>query len=221
MRGFELSLLCVVACVGDMPPPPDPNDPGLPGAGGTAGGDDSTFEHPGETDPFDVLDRLLAEGPPSYSSRVHSCMKMKYATLGRILTARGVSLANTATTSAGALYGGGQQAVGVANYAQRQAEATDLTTAGASKILDIFASAAPEIIAAMPNRAECAVNGVAAQMFDASGSCTAQGIECITGLPASAAQIELCSQIVIHASTPDKGRNMAVAVTMAAANICE
>ena len=146
---------------------------------------------------------------------------MKYATLGRVLASRGVNLANTTTTSAGFLYTNGQQAIGTATYAQRQAEATDLTTAGASKILDIYASAAPEIIAAMPNRAECTVNGTPTQMFDAAGNCTARGIACITGLPTTPAQIELCSQVVVSASNSTKGRNMAVAVTMAAAQICE
>jgi len=213
----------VIGCVGDTPPQPPPSDdPGLPGEGnGTSGGEGNTFNHPDQPDPWDILDRILAEGPPSYSARVHSCMKMKFDTLGRALTSRGVNIAATGMTSAGALYTGGAQAMGVANYTQRQAEAAELTTAGASKILDIYASAAPEIIAAMPNRAECKSGGVATQMFDASGACTAKGIECITGLPASAAQIELCSQIVLHASTPDKGHNMAVAVTMAAAQICE
>ena len=70
-------------------------------------------------------------------------------------------------------------------------------------------------------RAECKAGGVATQMFDSAGACTARGIECITGLPASLAEIELCSQIVINASTPAKGQTMAVAVTMAAAQICE
>jgi hypothetical protein len=222
------SLIVAAGCVGDVmqgggdDQPTDPSNPGLPGnPGGTSGGSDNTFNHPQDVDPWDVLDRLLQEGPPSYSAHVHSCMKEKYATLGRVLASRGVNLAATATTSAGSLYKAGNQSLGVANYAQRVAEATDLTTAGASKQLDIFASAAPEIIAAMPNRAECMHGGVASQMFDAGGACTAQGVECITGLPASAAELELCSQIVLHASSATKGQNMAVAVTMAAAHVCE
>lgn len=226
-------LLALFSCItGDgstleNPPPPeeeqsDPEDTGLPGEeNNPAGGEDTTFDHTDPIDPWAVLDRIMVDGPPSYSAHVHSCMKMKYATLGRVLTSRGVNLTNTVATSAGALYTNGLQAMGVATYAQRQAEATELTTAGASKILDIFASAAPEIIAAMPNRAECAVNGTPATMFDAAGACTAQGIECITGLPATPPQVELCSQIVLRASTPTKGRNMAVAIMMAGAHICE
>lgn len=219
--------LVVAACVtgSDQPidnPPAPADDPGLPGEeNNPAGGQDDTFDHTDPIDPWSVLDRILVEGPPSYSAHVHSCMKMKYATLGRVLASRGVNLANTTVTSAGALYTNGQQAVGVASYPQRQSESTELTTAGASKILDIYATAAPEIIAAMPNRTECSVNGTPAQMFDATGACTAQGIECITGLPTTPAQIELCTQVVLHASTVTKGRNMAVAVTMAAAQICE
>ena len=208
----------------ETPPPPaeEEEETGLPGEeNNPAGGEDTTFDHTDPIDPWAVLDRILVEGPPSYSAHVHSCMKMKYSTIGRVLASRGVNLANTTVTSAGALYTNGQGAIGVASYLQRQSEATELTTAGASKILDIYASAAPEIITAMPNRTECSVNGTAAQMFDANGACTAQGIECITGLPAQPAQVELCSQIALRASTPAKGRNMAVAVTMAAAQICE
>jgi len=242
MRGKSSRFLRVLAsaasvavlsagCVGGIGPstggddqqqPTDPNT-GLPtgGGGDTSGGDGNTFDHPDKVDPWDVLDRMTQEGPPSYSAHVHSCMKTKFATLGRILTSRGVNLGNTAATSAGSLYKAGDQALGVANYAQRVSEATDLTTAGASKMLDVFASAAPEIIAAMPNRAECKAGGVATSMFDAQGACTPQGIECITGLPASPAEVELCTQIVLHASSPTKGQNMAVAITMAAAHTCE
>jgi hypothetical protein len=225
-----LAFSCVTGSDKPLPVPTDEEeetppgeDPGLPGDENNpaGGGEEGTFDHMDPIDPWAVLDRWQVEGPPSYSAHVHSCMKMKYSTLGRVLSSRGVNLGNTTATSAGALYTNGQQAIGVATYAQRQAESTELTTAGASKILDIYASAAPEIIAQMPSRAECAVGGVNAQMFDASGACTQQGIECITGLPASPAQIELCSQIVVRASSVTKGRNMAVAVTMAAAQICE
>ena len=221
---MKRSLLLVVAvgCVTELPSS-DPTVPApLPGDnGGTAGDGSNTYNHPDPPDPWDILDRLIEEGPPSYTAHVHSCMKLKYSTLGTVLTSRGVNLAATGSGSAGALYTQGDQALGVANYAQRVPEGTDLTTSGASKMLDIFASAAPEIIAAIPTRTECQSNGTAAAMFDASNNCTAQGIECITGLPSSPAQVELCSQIVLHASTVDIGKNMAVAVTMAAAQTCE
>lgn len=229
MRLPTLDLVCAVAAAGlvvgcttriTTDDPPTTDDEGLPGETGTSGGDGNTFEHPDQRDPWDILERLLADGPPSYTAHVHACMKVKYASLGNLLSSRGVNLAATAASSAGALYKAGDQALGVAAYGQRQPEATDLSTAGASKMLDVFASAAPEIIAAMPGRAECAVGGVATKMFDDSGACTARGIECITGLPASPAAIELCSQIVLTASS-GKGQTMAVAVTMAAAQICE
>jgi hypothetical protein len=215
--------LLFVACItGTDQALPPADDPGLPNEeNNPAGGEDNTFDHTDPVDPWSVLERIMAEGPPAYSAHVHSCLKMQYATLGRVLASRGVNLTNTTATSAGALYTNGGQAIGIASYLQRQSEPTELTTAGASKILDIYASAAPEIIAAMPTRAECTVGGVATQMFDASGACTVRGIECLTGLPAQPAQIELCSQVALLASSPTKGRNMAVAVTMAAAQICE
>ena len=73
----------------------------------------------------------------------------------------------------------------------------------------------------MPNREECAVDGVGTEMFDAQGNCTARGIACVTGAPAQPAQIELCSEIAKRASTPEKGRIMAVAIVAAAAHTCE
>ena len=106
------------------PPLPPAEDPGLPNdENNPAGGEDTTFDHTDPIDPWAVLERILVEGPPSYSAHVHSCMKMKYATLGRVLSSRGVNLASTTTTSAGALYTNGLQAIGVATYAQRASRA--------------------------------------------------------------------------------------------------
>jgi hypothetical protein len=50
-------------------------------------------------DPFAELERLQREGPPRYASRVHSCPKTRYRTLGNLLASRGVDLAATASSA--------------------------------------------------------------------------------------------------------------------------
>ena len=81
--------------------------------------------------------------------------------------------------------------------------------------------AAPEIIATMPSRPECMVGGVGATMFNELDQCSADGISCLIGVPATAAHIELCNATVTNASDTTKGKAMAVAVLAAAAHTCE
>ncbi len=215
--GLGLSLV-LAACTGDLDtldqaPIPDDN---------ASGGEDNTFDHPGEyVDPFELLDRLRREGPARYSSRVHSCPKMKYDTLGRLLTSRGVNLAATAAGTAGALYRNGDQALGAPNYAARQREGRELSTATASKLFDIFVSAAPEIITAMPTLPACTVAGTGTSMFNGDNQCTADGIACLLGVPATASHLELCNLTVSRASDVEKGKRIAVATLLAAAHTCE
>jgi hypothetical protein len=82
-------------------------------------------------------------------------------------------------------------------------------------------AAAPEIIANLASRPECTVGGVPARIFNDAGQCTADGISCLIGAPATAGHIEICNQMVSRASTPERGRTIAVAALMAAAHTCE
>src|SRR3954470_20573077 len=94
--GYTLAILAssvlASACTDDLPPlaplPP----------GSTSGGEGNTFDHDGTTtiSPWELLDRLTKEGPPSFTSHMHSCPKVKYGTLGNILTGVGINAANTA-----------------------------------------------------------------------------------------------------------------------------
>jgi len=201
-----------------------PTDPSLGlVADGTAGGMDSTFDHEKEeVDPFEVLQRIQDTGAPELSTRMHSCQKLKYATLGNLLTSLGVNLGKTSTPpSAGQLYKGGMQAMGGANYGARVRETIDGTTSGDTKLFDIFIQAAPEVIAAMPNQATCKKAGVGTQMFDAQGKCTADGVACLQGMPATQAQVDLCNTVLTEASTAPIGQAIAVASILAAAHTCE
>src|SRR6185503_18820668 len=151
-------------------------------------------------------------GPPKYTSRVHSCPKVRVRTIENLLRSRGVDVTSQTPDSAGLIYASSSQALGAPNYAARTRENLALTTASASKLFDIFAQAAPEIIATMPSLAACQVGGVGASMFNELGQCTAAGISCLTGVPATAAHIEICNQTVAKASDPEKGKRMAVAL---------
>src|SRR5262245_34949609 len=154
------------ACTTDGATEPG-NDP-APQQGNATGGEDNTFNHPDtQVDVWKLLEQLQEQGPPRYTARVHSCPKMKYDTIGRVLASRGVDINSGTHLSAGQIYQTSDQALGVANYAARQRENLELTTAAAGKLFDIFVQAAPEIIANMPNRPECQVGGVGATLFNA------------------------------------------------------
>jgi len=190
------------------------------GSGSTSGGPGNTFDHDNDSpDPFAVLQRIQAQGPPEVSERMHSCEKMKYATVGNVLKSLGVNMAATGATSAAVLYKNGSQAMGAPNYGARVSESIELTTAGATKLFDIFVQAAPEVIAAIPNVAK--KNGAAIQMFDANGKCTADGVAFLQGAPATQAQVDLCNNILGSASTPAIGQTLAVGTLLAAAHTCE
>jgi hypothetical protein len=189
--------------------------------GSTIGGEDNTFDHDNSgVDPFELLDRLQQEGPPKYSARVHGCTKPRYATIGNILASRGVDVASTANLSAGQLYRSGYNALGGANYAARIRENIDVTTSGASRLFDIFVQAAPEIIANLPSRPECQIGGVGVTLFNGD-TCSAEGVTCLLGFPATAQHIELCNFAITQAADPDTGKRIAVASLMAAAHTCE
>jgi hypothetical protein len=237
-RTFAFTLLLGAGCLGSSAPSgpaPDPGtgggvDPGTidPGTGGssvlgvapaTSAGENGTFEHENDyADPFEVLSRISELGPPEVQARLHACQKMKFSSLGNLLSSLGV---NVAGNGAGALYRNGGGAMGVPNYAARIAEALENTTAGATKMFDIFVQAAPQIITNMPNADACKVAGVGTEMFDAQGKCTLDGISCLQGSPATQAQKDLCDSALTAASTPEIGRTIAVATILAAAHLCE
>jgi hypothetical protein len=221
--GYTLTMLlgatlAAAACtdpIDDNTQTPDPTDT-------TAGGEDTTFDHEnGGISVWDLIDRLTQEGPPSFSSQVHGCTKLHYATLGNVLTSVGINTANTANLSAGQLYTSGGPALGAANYGARVRENLAITTSAASREFDIFAAGATEIINAIPTLARCQVGGVAPVLFDASNQCQAEGIECLIGVPATPGHVELCNLTIARASTPEIGKRLAVAALMAAAYTCE
>jgi hypothetical protein len=216
--GYTLAILASTvlasACTDDVPtentPPP----------GSTSGNEDTTFDHDNDyISPWELLDRLTKEGPPRYTSHVHSCAKVRYKTLGNVLQSFGVNTANTTALSAGDLYRNGANALGSANYANRIRENIAITTSGASREFDIFAAAADEIQTAFTNGTMARCPG--AQLFDASNTCRPDGVTCLLGFPATSRHLDYCNLTVSSASTPTVGKRLAVAAMLAAAYTCE
>jgi hypothetical protein len=228
-----VALPVVSACTGSGALPRNQNAPGStePYVRGvfdpvqTVGGTENTFHHPQGIDDVRtadaraVLERMAEEGPPAYRSRVHGCRKMRYRTVGRMLSDLGVNL--QAPSGAGALYRSSDQALGAPNYAARIPETTQLTTASASRLFDLLVVAAPEIIANVESSERCQVGGRGVSVFDASGSCTEEGLTCLLGEPATTEHVALCDLMVDRATSPEIGRVVAVASVLAAAATCE
>jgi hypothetical protein len=210
------SSVLVSACTDDLPPSNPP--PG--GATSTSGGTDTTFDHPEDgVDVWTLLNRLTQEGPPSFTSHMHSCPKVLYKTLGNVLAGVGINPANMTAVSAGDLYTNGMAALGGPNYANRIRENVGLTTSGMSREFDIFAAGAPEVLAAFTANTIARCPG--AKLFDAGGSCLPEGISCLIGGPASSQHVNFCNLTVTSASDQATGQKLAVAAILAAAYTCE
>ncbi len=191
------------------------------------------FNHPGQSgqkDPFEILKQRAEEGPPEIRTRLHSCSKIPYAALGDFLASRGVDLAKTsgaAPDTAGELYKNGGDALGIARFDAREGETYFHTTAGATKLFDIFVQASPEIIANIQNADACKINGVGKPMFDPdTGKCVYESLSCIMGRPATEDDLTLCDLMLAQASPGDQAdlnikRNIVVASFLAAAHTCE
>lgn len=206
------------ACTGDLDDVPQDQPP--PGA--TTGDVDTTYDHDNSGySPWDLIDRLAKEGPPRYTSRVHSCSKVRYRTLGQVLRDVGINTGNQTALSAGQLYRDGDNAMGAPNFANRIRENIGITTSGASRLFDIFAAGADEIINAMPTLERCMVNGTPAVLFDGNNQCRADGITCLIGQPAQLAHLDFCNLTVSTASDAETGKRIAVAALLAAAFTCE
>ncbi|HSR95728.1 MAG TPA: hypothetical protein VLM79_01605 [Kofleriaceae bacterium] len=218
----RVALVGVVGIVG-LGACGDPRDapPNMPPAGGTTGGDGTTFNHDNSAiNIWDYIDRLNKEGPLAFTSRMHSCKKLPYATLGSLLTGLGVDLTRSASGSAGALYRDGRAALGAADYPNRR-EGGLVTTAAAARQLDIFLAAADEIIAAIPMIARCKIGGAGVQLFDTADHCLIDGIACLIGVPAQQAHVDQCNATITRASSHAAGKRLAVAALLGASYTCE
>lgn len=196
---------------------------------------DNNFHHPmepsqpGQEDAFEILKQRAQEGPPDVRTRMHSCSKLTYSTLGEYLTSRGVDLnapGAGGVPSAGDLYKAAstKDALGVANFDARMGEAYYYTISSATKMFDIFVQAAPQVIANIQNMPECQINGMGNPMFDTvTGKCDYYALSCIMGRAASDDDLTLCNLMISQASPAEleNRKKVTVAAFMAAANTCQ
>jgi hypothetical protein len=217
--GYTLAILAssvlASACTDDLPSSSTDTT-----NGSTSGGAGDTFDHDDDSQisPWDLLNRLETQGPPEYTAHVHACPKVRYASLYNVLTGVGADMSGSASATAGELYNDGASALGAANYPNRIRENIAITTSGMSREFDIFAAAAPSIIAAFTANTITRCPG--AQLFD-SGGCRPDGISCLIGVNASADHVAYCNATVQGASNSTIGQQMAVAAILAAAYTCE
>ena len=223
--GYTLTIVfgaSLLACSGAIDGDDTQQDDPPPGS--TSGDIDNTFDHENDSvSVWTLIDRLQKEGPPSFTSRVHACAKVRYATLGNILTGLGVDVAaaNPPEKSAAALYKAAVNSIGSPNYDNRIRENVGVTTSGASAAFDIFAAGADQITTALPNLERCKVGGVGPTMFDENNQCNAAAITCLIGTPARPEHVAICKNSITFATTPEIGKRLAVATLLAAAYTCE
>lgn len=192
----------------------------------TAAGEDNTFNHVhdsvgGENGITDVPARKTEEqtiGTPEEVARLHGAQKISYASLGKMLSDFGVSLAGSKTTpqTAGQLYTAGKNALGAPVYGSRTPEMTVPSTSALAKEFDIFVAAAPDIIAKIGQSKRCP--GV---VLVQNNQLTEDGVSCLIGKPATAAHLTLANQLIADSGDPTKGTQIAVATLLAAAHISE
>lgn len=201
----------------------DPRDPNS-----TAGGEDTTFDHtndpggeaPGAntnppTDPSQV--RLV--GSPEVQSRLHSCGKLTYTSLGTILATRGLTGGGqrpAGAQSGQAIYNAGATAAafGAANYNGRVPEAPFASTSAMAKSFDIFTMASYDAVADDWTATACP--GV--KVLEA-GKFTKDGISCLIGKPATDDYVAIANDAVTK--NPTDGAKIAVAALLAAAHTCQ
>lgn len=202
----------------------DPRDPNA-----TAGGEDTTFDHandpggeaPGAntnppTDPAQV--RLV--GAPEVQSRLHSCGKLTYTSLGSILTSRGLTGGGQrppATQSGQQIYTATATAAafGAANYNGRVPEAPFASTSAMAKMFDIFTMASYDAVDAAFAAPACG----ATKVIGPDGKFTKDGLTCLIGKPARDEHVAIANDAI--AKNPTDGAKLAIAALLSAAHTCQ
>lgn len=192
-------------------------------AAATANAAASVDMHPSDLSGMDIdiadaIKRISEEGPATYTARVHSCAKPKVSTLKNALAGLGVNVASTTANSAGQLLTTKVAVLGGPDYINRTGEATEPSTATSSSLFDILGVASTEVIANLTNSTNCAGTPAIS-----NGQCNADGLTCILGVPASAAQVSICNDIIANEATKNAqlGQRLALSTVMAASLSCE
>ena len=224
---ISLAAVTLVACSEDRDSLSGARQPQQQGdPNGTAGSEDNTFDHandgvavPGAEHGSDP-GQIRVVGSPEVTSRLHACGKMSVASIGTILTSRG--LMGGGTRPAGAPSGraifaqaGTPIALGAANYNGRAPEAPFSSTSTTSKEFDIFTMASYDAVAAAWTAPACP--GV--KVLGADGKFTQDGITCLIGKPATAEHVAIANDAIVK--NPQDGAKIAIAALLSAAHTCQ
>jgi hypothetical protein len=198
------------------------NDPNA-----TAGGPDTTFDHsndpgaavPGADPTAPEPSQARVVGSPEVTARLHSCGKLTYASLGKILATRGMDGKGTGrpagSQSGLQIYNASSAALGAANYSGRVPEAPFASTSNMSKMFDVFAMASYDVVSANYTATACG----ATKVLGADGKFTKDGISCIIGKPATDAHVALANEAITK--NPTDGAKIAIAALLSAAHTCQ
>ena len=225
-----VSLLGLAACQ-NQTSEPDPNQvtnpPVDPMPPTSTGGSTKSFDH---DDILGNIGDVFSDGRqvlPADGQRMHVCGKITYASLGRVLTSRGIATGNTVADSAGLLYQTGANIMGVANYPARVAEADRNSTGGLTRLFDMFLAVSEELLpSATVDKLGSGTACPGVTLFDASNNCSADGFACLLGTPLSAVQLSECSNAVkrIASLTSNdmlRAKRMAVATIASSNFLCD
>jgi len=162
---------------------------------------------------------IQAVGAPEVTSRVHSCGKLTYTSLGNILNSRGLTGMGagrpTGAPTGLSIYQGAGAALGVPNYAGRVPEAPFASTSALSKEYDIFTMSSYD--AADPKWTATDCPNV--KILGADGKFTKDGLTCLMGKPATDEHVALANDAITKNSTD--GAKIAIAALLSAAHTCQ
>jgi hypothetical protein len=226
---ISVAALALAACDGTS----DSLKNGAPGGdpNGTAGGEDTTYNH--SNDPggaanganFDPPEpgQLKLVGSPEITSRLHSCGKLSYASLGDLLTSRGLTGGGTrpqttpASPSGQTIYK--QQATaaafGGANYNGRVPEAPFASTSAMAKMFDIFTMSSYDVVADDWTAPACPD----VKVIGTDGKFTKDGLTCLMGKTATDEHLAIANDAIVK--NPTDGAKIAIAALLSAAHTCQ
>jgi hypothetical protein len=189
---------------------------------------------------------VVANANEQTTAHNYSCAPINYRAAGNVLVGLGVVLKidplevplpsptmtnnnnnNTPTDpnapapgAAQTAYTAAKSSFGVADYINRNPEATTVGTAQLAKMGDLFVQAAPEILAGFAASPRC--GGV--QLFDGDGHLSREGMTCLGGQVASTDQVTLANQLldraVAQGMTQEGARELVVAGYLSAQFTC-
>ena len=195
---------------------------------GTAGNENTTYDHsndPGGSAPgaeFQPAEpaQVKLVGSPEVTSRLHSCGKMSVASIGSILTTRGLTgggMRPAGAQSGQQIFQAGSTtpALGGANYNGRVPEAPFASTSAMAKMFDIFTMASYDAVATGWTSTACP--GVS--IVGTDGKFTKDGLTCLMGKPARDEHVAIANDAI--AKNPTDGAKIAIAALLSAAHTCQ